>query len=288
MANIKIITDSAADIPAALLEQYPIQVLPFPMVVDNKEYLDGVDLPPQEFYAMLTAAKTIPTHSQLTAFYFSEIYADAFAQGYDELIYTCINAKSSATYQNALQAIDLFYEEHPDAQGKCRITVLDAATYTMAYGFIVAEAAKAVQNGASCDEVIALIQDWLDHVGILFTPYDLKFAKKSGRVRAAAAIVGDTLGIRPIMAFPGGDSKVISKVRGDKAVIPAILKLVKKERKAGTPYLQIKGSYEPWNEEMAAACTEVLGEAPVLSYYIGGVISINAGPNVTGLIYYKQ
>lgn len=288
MAKIKFMTDSSADIPAELLEGSGIQVLHFPIIVDDREYYDGQDFTPQEFYQVLAGAKSIPTHAQLTPFFFTEQYAQAFAEGYDEVIYTSINAKGSATHQNAVQAIDLFYDEHPEAREKLHITVIDSKTYTMAYGYIVLEAARAAEQGASAAEAAAMIRDWLAHARILFTPYDLKYAKKSGRVSAAAAVLGDALGIHPIMSFPDGDSKVLAKVRGDKALIPAMLKIARKERKPGTPYLHIKGSYETWNEEMAAACTEALGDAPALSYYIGGTISINAGPNVTGLIYYKD
>jgi fatty acid-binding protein DegV len=101
-------------------------------------------------------------------------------------------------------------------------------------------------------------------------------------------VLGDALGIHPIMSFPNGDSKVLSKVRGDKALIPAMLKIAQAERQPGTPYLQILGSHDPWNEELAKAAPEALGEPPVLACYIGGTISINSGPNVTGLIYYKK
>ena len=288
MAKIQFMTDSSADLPAELLKDSGIRVLHFPIVVDDQEYFDGKDFTPQEFYKILAAAKAIPTHAQLTPFFLQEQFEQIFSEGCEDLIYVSINAKGSATYQNALQARQLFYDDHPGAQEKMRITVIDSKSYTMAYGYIVLEAAKAVAGGATADEAIAMIRDWLDHVRILFTPYDLKYAKKSGRVSAAAAVLGDALGIHPIMSFPDGDSKVLAKVRGDKALIPAMLKIAQQERKEGTPYLHIKGSYEVWNEEMAAACTAALSEAPTLSYYIGGTISINAGPNVTGLIYYQK
>ena len=214
MASIKFLIDSSADIPADLLEGTGIEVLHFPIVVDGREYFDGQDFTPQEFYQILARAKAIPTHSQLTPFFFVEQYEKAFSEGCDELIYTSINSKGSATNQNANQAIDMFFEEHPEARDKLRITVIDSKTYTMAYGYIVLEAAKAVKNGATADEAIAMIRDWLDHVRVLFTPYDLKYAKKSGRISAAAAVLGDALGIHPIMSFPNGDSKVLAKVRG--------------------------------------------------------------------------
>ena len=70
MAKIKFMTDSAADIPPALLEEYDILMLSFPMMIDGKEYLDGRDFTPQEFYEFIGKAKEVPTHSQLTAFQF--------------------------------------------------------------------------------------------------------------------------------------------------------------------------------------------------------------------------
>ena len=51
--------------------------------------------------------------------------------------------------------------------------------------------------GASVEEIAAYIQDWVDHVRVLFVAFDLKFAKKSGRVSAAAAFVGEALGSSP-------------------------------------------------------------------------------------------
>lgn len=287
MAKIKLITDSAADIPADDREALGIETLHFSIIIDDKEYLDGKDMTPQEFYKLISAAKTPPTHSQLNAYQFLDVYTKAFEEGYTDLIYVSINSKGSGTYQSALQAIDLFHEEHPDGKNM-KITVLDSKLYTMCYGYAVINGAKMIRDGAEPDEVIAYLQDWIDHVRVLFTPYDLKFARRSGRIGAASAILGDALGIHPVLAYPDGISTTRAKVRGDKALIKAIAKIAKEERKPGTPYLQIMSAYEPWNEEMYKVAVEMLGDEPVYRFYLGGIIVANAGPDVAGLVYYQE
>ncbi len=285
MTTIKFVTDSAADIPRALREELDIQVLPFPIAMGAKELQDGYDFTPEQFYPMLLAAKQIPTHAQLNPFVFSQCFQETFQAGYSCLIYTAINAKGSATYQNALQAREEFYEDYPEAKATFHIHILDSRTYTMGYGWAVLQGARMARDGAGEEEILAYLQDWIDHVRVLFAPLDLRFAKKSGRISAAAAFMGDALGLKPIMTFEEGDSKVLSKVRGEKNVIPALLELCQKTRAPGTPYLVIEGN----NREQAARLEEesakALGAPAEMTYPIGGVIAINAGPNLIGLVY---
>ena len=285
MTTIKFVTDSAADIPRALREELDIQVLPFPIAMGAKELQDGYDFTPEQFYPMLLAAKQIPTHAQLNPFVFSQCFQETFQAGYSCLIYTAINAKGSATYQNALQAREEFYEDYPEAKATFHIHILDSRTYTMGYGWAVLQGARMARDGAGEEAILAYLQDWIDHVRVLFAPLDLRFAKKSGRISAAAAFMGDALGLKPIMTFEEGDSKVLSKVRGEKNVIPALLELCQKTRAPGTPYLVIEGN----NREQAARLEEesakALGAPAEMTYPIGGVIAINAGPNLIGLVY---
>lgn len=288
MAYIKFVTDSAADIAPDVQKELDIQVLSFPIAMGDREYQDGVDFTPDEFYEKLLAAPQIPTHAQLTPFVFTECYEQAYENGYTHLIYISINSKGSATYQNSIQAREEFYEDHPEAKDTFRITIINSRSYTMAYGWAVVQGAKMGATGGDPEEIAAYIQDWVDHVRVLFCPLDLRFAKKSGRVSAAAAFVGDALGLKPIMTFENGDSKVLTKVRGEKNVIPAMLELCQKTRQEDTPYLVIRGNNAAQAQALTDACTQTLGAAPNLVYPIGGVIAINAGPNLIGIIYREK
>ena len=208
MAKILFLTDSAADIPKSLREELGIRVMPFPIAMGERELRDGEDFTPQEFYQALAEEPKIPTHAQLTTYQFQQCYEETWKAGYTDLIYTSINSEGSATYQNAVQARGEFFEDHPEARDAFSIRVIDSHTYTMCYGYPVAEGARMAAAGASVEEIAAYIQDWVDHVRVLFVPFDLKFAKKSGRVSAAAAFVGEALGLKPIMTFENGASKV--------------------------------------------------------------------------------
>ena len=252
MAKILFLTDSAADIPKSLREELGIRVMPFPIAMGERELRDGEDFTPQEFYQALAEEPKIPTHAQLTAYQFQQCYEETWKAGYTDLIYTSINSEGSATYQNAVQARGEFFEDHPEAR--------DAFS----------------------------IQDWVDHVRVLFVAFDLKFAKKSGRVSAAAAFVGEALGLKPIMTFENGASKVVTKVRGEKNVIPTILELAQKEREPGTPYLIIRAARPDQAELLTESCRQAFGQEPAMDCFIGGVIAINAGPNLVGLIYRKK
>ena len=285
MARIKFSTDSAADLPAQMREDLSIQVLPFPIAMGEEECEDGVDFTPDEFFDMLLASPQIPTHAQLNAYVFTECFEAAWSEGYTDLIHISINSKGSATYSNALQARDDFFKHHPEAKDSFHIHLIDSKTYTMAYGWAVAEAVKMARSGAEAGEIVAYIQDWLDHVRVVFAPLDLRFAKKSGRISAVAAFMGEALGLKPIMTFTDGESKILAKVRGEKNVISTIVDMCRKERQPGTPYLLIRGNNQEQSARLREACLSALGEEAALEYPIGGVVSINAGPNVVGLVY---
>ena len=91
-----------------------------------------------------------------------------------------------------------------------------------------------------------------------------------------------------MMTFEDGNSKVLSKIRGEKNVVPTMLDFCKKERQPGTPYLVIRSANLEQADRLTEACRLELGEEPALVYPIGGVIAINAGPNLVGLIYRKK
>ena len=286
MSKIKFVTDSAADIPRQYVQQYAIQVLPFPIALEQGEIQDGVDYPPEEFYPLLKVQSKIPTHAQLVPYQFEEVYEQAWKEGFDAVIYTAINFKGSATGSNALLAQKSFFAAHPEAVGKFEIEVIDSKTYTYNYGYAVVEAARAAQDGSlTAAQAVAMIRDWLDHAKILFTCFDLSFARKSGRISAAAAIMGGVMGICPVMSFPNGGSIVLAKPRGGRRAMKEIVRMMCEEMEPGTPYLVINAALEDKNREILEACEEAVGYPPVEVFRIGCVIAVNAGPELVGVVF---
>lgn len=288
MAKIKIATDSTADIPKEYRESLNIAVLPITVIVGEKEYKDGYDITPQEFYEILEAEEEIPTTSRVVPVLYQELYEETYKEGYSDIIITCINAKGSSTMQGAIMSKDLFYEDNPEAKDKFNIHIVDSTTYSTAYGMAVIEAAKMARNGSSVEEIIEYINDWVKYVRPVFVPMNLKFVKKSGRVSAAAAFVGDALGLKPLITFENGESKIIKKIRGDKKALSGILDIVAQEREEGTPYTLVYGNNKEMFEKFKAMCAEQLDIPPLFEYPVGCVISVNTGPDMVAIIYRRK
>lgn len=286
MAKIKISTDSTADIPNKFCEELGISVLPLTIITeDGKEYRDGVDITPAEFYPIIDASTKLPISSQVTALLYANLFEETWAAGYTHLIHTTLNSKGSGTYQAAVLAKSVFFEEHPEAQGQLEIHLIDSKTYSMTYGIPVIEAAQMAREGASAEEIIAHITDWVTHPRPMFVPLNLRCVKKSGRISPAAAFVGDALGLKPLITFEDGEAKIVGKVRGEQKAIAALVETCLRERKPGSSYAIVYGSNQEAYRRLKAACAKVMDQPPLADYQVGCVIGINTGPEMIGLIY---
>lgn len=285
MEKIKLITDSASDITLEQERENDITVLNYSFLLDEKSYESRVDLSNEEFYRLLESSTSLPSTSQITVFRFVELYEEAEAAGYTDLIVTLINRDASATYGNAEAARVQFYEAHPECRDHFCIRLIDSRTYTMGYGYAVLVAAELVKAGKSADEVEDFIRDWLSYVLIYFAPYTLKYAKKSGRIPGAVAVVGEALGIKPIMRICDHKIDNNEMIRGEKKLIPKIAEKVLSEIEPGTPYIVLNGNNPADGDSLAELLSDALGYAPVLRTEIGSIIASHAGPKVVGAVF---
>jgi hypothetical protein len=159
---------------------------------------------------------------------------------------------------------------------------------TGAYGYPVTQAAIKAKKGESAAAIAEYVEDWVKHCTIFFAPYTLKFARKSGRIPSAAAFAGELMGLRPIMRIQDNEITTNSKVRGDKNIIPEIVKLTCNEMIPQTPYGIVYGSDSGLADELSAALTKKIGYPPVERYQIGAAIAINAGPRIIGSIFRRK
>lgn len=283
--KIRIATDSTADIPKELCEKYDIAVLPLTILSGDKEYRDGVDISPQEFYKILDASDKLPVSSQVSLALYDELFEDTLQKGYTDLIHVSINSKGSGTYQAAVVSKEAFFDRHPEAQGSFNIHIIDSMTYSMAYGIPVIEGAQMIRDGKSVEEIITHIKDWVEHARPMFVPLDLKCVKKSGRISPAAAFVGDAIGLKPLITFEDGEAKILSKARGEGKAISLLLDTCMKERKKGSNYSIVYGSNTEAYERLRQECEKVMDIPSITDYNVGCIISINTGPNMIGIIY---
>ncbi len=139
MPNVAIVTDSVADLPPQVAEEFEITVVPLVVRFGTDLYRDSLDLSPDQFYEKLKTSKVLPATSVPPPAAFADAY-DKLAEKTNEIVVISLTSKLSATYQVALQAVGLMKK-------KCRVEVLDTQWAVMAQGFIAIAAAKAAQGG---------------------------------------------------------------------------------------------------------------------------------------------
>ncbi|RGS44257.1 DegV family protein [Coprococcus eutactus] len=285
MGKIIIMTDSASDISEKEEEELGIKILPFPVVIGGKSYLSRVDFDNEGFYKLMAENDDLPKTSQITAYQFGEVYKELVEQGYTDIIYVSINKDGSASYANAKQAADQFEEEYPECAGKSSIYVFDGIGYSGQYGYPVIVAARMVREGKDVKDIVWYLKDELPKRRIYFGIYGLKYAAKSGRIPSAAALVGDALGVKPIMKIWANEIVTAIKCRGEKKLMAKMVDVTVEEMEPGSEYQVVYGNDETVRDELTARMTEKVGYGPSDYFQIGAAVASNAGPKVVGTIF---
>lgn len=287
MEKILLLSDSASDISLEEEQKLTnVRIINIPLCFSNEERRERVDITNQEMYQHLNTCTKLPTSARLNSYEFLEEYIRAWKEGYDHVIYLGLNSKGSGTFEASLMAKEIFFKNYPDLVGKFHITNVDGRCYSYGYGFPLFLAAKKLEQGASAQEIIDFLVDFIDHRCEYLAMFTLKFTRKSGRVSATAGFVGDILGLRPIMGFPNGENTIYDKVRGNKAVVPRLFSYFKEKVDPDfTDYCILYGEdYEP-ARELIELIKGYTGKEPVLQGEIGTAVAINAGPQIVGVCF---
>lgn len=285
MEKIRIITDSASDITYENEKDLDIRVLPFQIALGDKSYTSRIDFDNDGFYELMARHDEIPKTSQITPFEFQELYLEEMKAGYTDIILVLINSHGSSTYGNSVMAKEMFFDEHPEYEGKLHIYNIDGKGYSAIYGVPVVNGAKMVQEGKSAKEIASYISESIDNRRIYFGMYTLRYAGKSGRIPSAAAFVGDRLNLKPIMKICDNEITTGAKVRGEGKLIPKIVEMSIGDMKPGSPYEVIYGDDLDAKEEIEKLMRERVGYGPASYYQIGAAIAANAGPRTVGLAF---
>ncbi len=186
--QVALITDSTNDLPVELREKYHIRVVPLTIVWGDKQYLDGIDITPEQFYDRLGTTPHHPTTSQPTPQDFTRVYEEALADGADEILVITISGAMSGTIESARAAAEGF---------RAPVRVLDSKSNSMSLGWQVLAAARAREAGADLDGMVSAadaVRNLLHYHIVLDT---LEYLVKGGRIAGAAKFIGNVLNIKP-------------------------------------------------------------------------------------------
>ena len=288
MSKIMIVTDSCCDLSKETIEELGITVLPFTLTMGGETFREIFDKSTQEVYDLMASSDEIPKHSQISSLTFEETYKKLYDEGYTDVISVSINSQGSGTYNNSIIGKDDFFENNPEANGKMRIFNIDSKSYTVLYGYPIMEAVKKIRKGASVEEIVAYFDDWFKVSAIYAVPYNLKYARKSGRISAAKAFAGELLGLKPIIEFADGETNTVDKIRGEKNIVPKLVECVEKRMTPQTPYIMLHGRDDTLAKEIEKELIKRTGRKAETYQSIGAVVSANIGPDIVAVLIRRK
>lgn len=203
--NIKIVTDSTADLPPALAKELGITVIPLYVRFGDETYRDRVDITEDKFYQRLLNDPIHPSTSQPTPQDFHDVYRELSRQA-DGIVSIHISGKLSGTCNSALQAKEM-------VSANCPVEVVDSEMVSMGLGLLATEAATIANSGKGLQQVVEGVKQSISntHLWALFDT--LKYLALGGRIGKAKALLGTVLNIKPILAVREGEMVPATQAR---------------------------------------------------------------------------
>jgi len=272
---VKIVTDSAADLPAEQAAAHDIRVVPLTIRFGDDEYVDGVDLDPQAFYDKMAQLDVLPATAAPSPGAFEAAFREAGADG-DPVV--CINLSSalSATMQSAQTAAKAIGDE-------LDITVVDSKSITAGLGMQLLAAAELAEQGGSVHDIVALIEDLRSRTHVFGALDTLENLKKGGRIGGAQAMLGSILSIKPIIDISTGEVEEAAKQRTRKKSMTWLRDKVLET--PGVERVAVCHGCSPDIDELRALLLPHFSEDQLTTWTIGPVIGAHGGPRMVGLVW---
>ena len=276
MAGIRVVTDSACDLPQALADQHGIEIVPLTIRFGDEELVDRRDLSPKEFWARSAESPVLPETAAPSAGAFEEVYKRLAGEGADGIVCVTLSSALSATHQAAALAAK--------SVGDIPIRVVDSKAVTMAQGLMALAAAKLGEEGAGVDDAAQAVEELVARSRIFATLDTLENLKKGGRIGAAQAFFGSLLSIKPVIELSNGVVEAESKQRTRSKSLRYLVEKVKEHGKVEN--LVVMHGEAPDLEEFLDLVSAVYPRDDILVGDIGAVIGTHGGPRVMGVVFH--
>ncbi|TCP69757.1 DegV family protein [Baia soyae] len=279
MDQVKVICDSAADLPKELREELGISLVSIPCHIEGTTYYDGVDFFADQFYVKLAESKEIPFTSQPAPMDYVNAYQKAIDEGAKKILLVSLSSGLSGSYQTAVLASTMM--ENPDVE----IEVFDTRSASLGSGLQVIAAAHAAKAGKSLEEIKGLLESNREHTSIFFLVDTLEYLQKGGRIGKASAVVGSLLNIKPILSVnQEGVVFAVDKVRGKNKAFERLFGLIKEQTQAGAVSIGVMHARNPEEADKWVRRIEQEFEVKELIVTeIGPVIGTHAGPGTVAI-----
>ena len=222
---LRIITDSATDLPKSYIEEHKLHVIPTPVVIDDVDYFDGQTIQTGEFYTILDDIKRDVKTYHINPAMFTDAFTP-YAQAGDSIIYLCFSTGIAGTYNAANIAKDNVLDDYPDFD----LTIIDSKSASIGFGLLVSKLVTMLEKGASKEEIIEAADYFISHIKHVFTVQTLAYLIKGGRLTKLKGTIAETLDMKPILTVDeNGALSVLKTVRGRKKSLRSLIDYAKEK-----------------------------------------------------------
>lgn len=283
---LKIITDSAADMPASIVERFDLHVIPTPVVIDGTDYLDGKTIHTKEFYDILDDVNRDIKTYHINPDMFEQAFRPYAEQG-DSVIYLCFSTGIAGTYNAANIAKQNVLEDYPDFD----LTIIDSKSAAIGFGLIVYKLLLLQEAGADKEKLIRAAAFFVEHIHHVFTVSTLKYLIKGGRLSKFKGTAGELLDMKPVLIVDKDGSLQVSRtVRGRKKSLKALVEYVQEH--IADPSPSVMGICHGEDPDSLSYTKELLLDAvqpsELVESVIGCAIGAHTGRGIVGIVFFDE
>jgi len=268
----RIITDSTCDLPAEIINEYGIRVIPLHIHVGENDYLDGIDITRDQFYEKLPTFREQPTTAVPSLHKFRAMYESLAEEGAEEALSIHISESLSAIV-NVAKTAAIETES-------VKVTVIDSRQLSLGMGFLVYTAAELAKAGRTVKEILPILEKQIKRTHVWAALDTLEFLRRSGRMNRVVSTIGEILQLKPILKMYDGISGV-ERVRTQKKAVAKLLEMLQ----TYAPFEKIAFLHSGAIEQAKFLQNELrnlLPDTDIWFEVINPVLGAHIGPGVVG------
>jgi len=281
---IRIISDSTCDLSKELIEKYNVYIVPLHIVLGDDEFLDGVNITPDDIYAWSDANNATPKTSAVSIEEAAEAIKQFTDQGDQVVIFTIASGMSTTNNVFRLAVSELEAEE--------QVRIIDSANLSTGVGLQVIEAALLAREGKGLDEIVSAITTITPKVRASFVVDTLTYLHRGGRCSGLAALAGGMLKLHPKIVVKNGVMGPDKKYRGkmDSVILSYAKEMEEELRNARKDRVFI--THSGCSQESIDSVKEYLESLGIFEEILvtraGGVVSSHCGPGTLGVLFIAE
>lgn len=274
--TVRIVTDSAADLPADLAASRGIEIVPLTVRFGSESYFSGVELGPDEFWTKLGETREAPATAAPSAGDFQKTYEKLIGDGATGIVSVLLSSKLSATYQSAAVAAN-------EVIGT-PIEVFDSLAVSASTGLLALRAADRADAGASPAEIVSELEGLRPRMHLYGVIDTLEYLRLGGRIGGAQALLGTMLKMKPVIGLHDGAVEPVGRVRTRAKALEHLAGLVAEHKGAIEKLVVLSGAATDV-DQLIALLSDVVAVSPSDVWTLGPIVGTHAGPGVIGVAF---